>query len=279
MQTLYTQYKQQLATLYTTHEASLIFRACVAHVLQVDEQKTYFLSDLAVTRQQYELLQHMLEQLVHHVPLQYVLGFERFMGLQFAVSADVLIPRPETEQLVKLIIADSKGKLPLRILDVGTGSGCIAISLSHYLSDVEVTAIDVSEKALQVAIKNAHSIGVNIQFRQIDFLKESPSLLHHSFDLIVSNPPYIMQKEKAAMQQNVLAYEPHTALFVPDSDPLLFYRAIAQYASAVKTPAVYLEINRQFGEATQLEFQNYGYQTRLLLDDFGNPRFVVATLP
>jgi release factor glutamine methyltransferase len=275
MQALYTQYKQQLTPYYTAHEASLIFRACVAQVLQVDEQKTYFLSDLSATPQQYELLLAMLQQLAQHTPLQYVLGYETFMNLRFAVTSDVLIPRPETAQLVKQIIDENKHRHALRILDVGTGSGCIAISLAHYLPQAEVTAVDVSEKALQVAQKNAHSIGVNVQFKHLDFLKDAASLLP-AFDILVSNPPYVLESEKIDIEEHVLQHEPHLALFVPNQTPLLFYQAIANYACQ-NIPLVYLEINQALAKETNQLFESYGYISLVEKDQFGNFRFVRAS--
>jgi release factor glutamine methyltransferase len=278
MHALYNQYKVALQHLYTPHEISMIFRACVAEVLQVSEQKTYFLSDLSYTQAHLQRLQSMLTQLQAHTPLQYVLGYETFMGLSFAVSPAVLIPRPETAQLVQLIIDQHQHQKPLRVLDVGSGSGCIAVSLAHYLPQAQVTAVDISQQALQVASKNAHSIGVNIQCKQLDFLTQS-SQLTNTFDVLVSNPPYITHAEKAHMENNVLNHEPHLALFVPDSDPLLFYRAIAQFATQRQVPHVYLEINRAFGPQTCALFQQNGYQTNLLQDLFDNPRMVEAHLP
>ena len=275
MQALYTQYKQQLTPYYTAHEASLIFRACVAQVLQVDEQKTYFLSDLTATPQQYELLLTMLQQLAQHTPLQYVLGYETFMNLRFAVTPDVLIPRPETAQLVDQIIEENKHRHALRILDVGTGSGCIAISLAHYLPDAQVTAVDVSEKALQVAQKNAHSIGVNVQFKHLDFLKDAASLLP-AFDILVSNPPYVLESEKIDIEEHVLQHEPHLALFVPNQTPLLFYQAIANYA-AHNIPLVYLEINQALGKETSQLFTQHGYSAQVIQDQFGLDRIIKAT--
>jgi release factor glutamine methyltransferase len=275
MQALYTQYKQQLTPYYTAHEASLIFRACVAQVLQVDEQKTYFLSDLTATPQQYELLLTMLQQLVQHTPLQYVLGYETFMNLRFAVTPDVLIPRPETAQLVDQIIEENKHRHALRILDVGTGSGCIAISLAHYLPQAEVTAVDVSEKALQVAQKNAHSIGVNVQFKHLDFLKDAASLLP-AFDILVSNPPYVLESEKIDIEEHVLQHEPHLALFVPNQTPLLFYQAIANYACQ-NIPLVYLEINQALGKETSQLFTQHGYSAQVIQDQFGLDRIIKAT--
>lgn len=275
MQALYTQYKQQLTPYYTAHEASLIFRACVAQVLQVDEQKTYFLSDLTATPQQYELLLTMLQQLAQHTPLQYVLGYETFMNLRFAVTPDVLIPRPETAQLVDQIIEENKHRHALRILDVGTGSGCIAISLAHYLPQAEVTAVDVSEKALQVAQKNAHSIVVNVQFKHLDFLKDAASLLP-AFDILVSNPPYVLESEKIDIEEHVLQHEPHLALFVPNQTPLLFYQAIANYA-AHNIPLVYLEINQALGKETSQLFTQHGYSAQVIQDQFGLDRIIKAT--
>lgn len=275
MQALYTQYKQQLTPYYTAHEASLIFRACVAQVLQVDEQKTYFLSDLTATPQQYELLLTMLQQLAQHTPLQYVLGYETFMNLRFAVTPDVLIPRPETAFLVRQIIDQNKHRKNLRILDVGTGSGCIAISLAHYLPQAEVTAVDVSEKALQVAQKNAHSIGVNVQFKHLDFLKDAASLLP-AFDILVSNPPYVLESEKIDIEEHVLQHEPHLALFVPNQTPLLFYQAIANYACQ-NIPLVYLEINQALGKETSQLFTQHGYSAQVIQDQFGLDRIIKAT--
>lgn len=275
MQALYTQYKQQLTPYYTAHEASLIFRACVAQVLQVDEQKTYFLSDLTATPQQYELLLTMLQQLAQHTPLQYVLGYETFMNLRFAVTPDVLIPRPETAQLVDQIIKENKQRSSLRILDVGTGSGCIAISLAHYLPNAQVTAVDVSKEALAIAQKNAHSIGVNVQFKHLDFLKDAASLLP-AFDILVSNPPYVLESEKINIEEHVLQHEPHLALFVPNQTPLLFYQAIASYA-AHNIPLVYLEINQALGKETSQLFTQHGYSAQVIQDQFGLDRIIKAT--
>jgi release factor glutamine methyltransferase len=163
----------------------------------------------------------------------------------------------------------------LRILDVGTGSGCIAISLAHYLPQAEVTAVDVSEKALQVAQKNAHSIGVNVQFKHLDFLKDAASLLP-AFDILVSNPPYVLESEKIDIEEHVLQHEPHLALFVPNQTPLLFYQAIANYA-AHNIPLVYLEINQALGKETSQLFTQHGYSAQVIQDQFGLDRIIKAT--
>lgn len=277
MEQLYKQYKQALASLYSAHEISMIFRTCAAEVLQIDQQKTYFLADLNATPTQLQRLQNMLEQLTEHTPLQYVLGYETFMDLRFAVTPNVLIPRPETTQLVTRIIEEHQQQETLRILDVGTGSGCIAISLAHYLPQAQVTAVDISEKALQIAQKNAHSIGKNVTFKQVDFLSQSETLTE-PFDVLVSNPPYIAEAEKADMEANVLQHEPHLALFVPDNNPLLFYKALANFAAHKQIPHVYLEINRAYGAETCSLFVAHGYNAQTIEDMFGNTRFVVAKL-
>lgn len=277
MEQWYRQFKKELAALYEAHEIAIIFRTCVAEVLQVDAQKTYFLTDLSATSEQMQRLQQMLSLLAAHTPLQYVLGYETFMNLRFEVTPDVLIPRPETAELVNLVVKNYQHQEAVRILDVGTGSGCIAISLAHYLPCAQVTAVDISEKALQMAQKNAHSIGTNVHFTQLDFLTQS-ALLTEPFDVIVSNPPYIAEAEKADMENNVLLHEPHLALFVPNSDPLLFYRAIASFAAQKGVMQVYLEINRAYGAETCQLFAEQGYQAEIMKDMFNNPRFVVAKL-
>lgn len=277
MENLYKQYKQTLTPQYTPHEVAVIFRTCVAAVLQVDVQKTYFLADLTATPTQLQQLQNMLTQLSQHTPLQYVLGHELFMDLPFNVTPDVLIPRPETAELVTRIIQEHQQQETLRILDVGTGSGCIAISLAHHLPQAQVTAVDISEKALEVAQKNARSIGVNIQFKQLDFLTQS-HLLTTPFDILVSNPPYIAEAEKSTMEANVLQHEPHLALFVPDNNPLLFYKALANFATHKQIPHVYLEINRAYGAETSDLFVALGYEAHTIKDMFGNNRFVVAKI-
>jgi release factor glutamine methyltransferase len=197
------------------------------------------------------------------------------MNLRFAVSPSVLIPRPETAQLVKQIIEENKHRSSLRILDVGTGSGCIAISLAYYLPNAQVTAVDVSKEALLVAQKNAHSIGVNVQFKHLDFLKDSASLLPE-FDILVSNPPYVLESEKIDIEEHVLQHEPHLALFVPNQTPLLFYQAIANYACQ-NIPLVYLEINQALAKETNQLFESYGYTSLVEKDQFGNFRFVRAS--
>ena len=217
-------------------------------------------------------------------PIQYILGETEFYGLRFEVNENTLIPRPETEELVQLIINDEgKGKREkgkVRILDVGTGSGCIAISLAKNIADAEVFAIDVSDKALATAKKNAEINEVNVNFIQQNILEITDltfDLGLSTFDLIVSNPPYVRNLEKGEIKPNVLEFEPHLALFVEDDDALLFYRKIAQLAKRNLNPngKLYFEINQYLGKETAKLLEDLGfYDIKLLKDIYGNYRMI-----
>ena len=228
-------------------------------------------------------------------PIQYIIGVADFCGRQFHVEPGVLIPRPETAELCQLILAtESHGQtrniceIPCHsdtnILDIGTGSGCIAITLALELPDARVTAWDISDEALRIASENAKRLGASVTFEHRDVL--SISLTSHlspltsHYDLIVSNPPYICRKEADGMAKNVLDYEPHLALFVPDNDPLLFYRAIAQYATKALKPqgALFFEINPLYvSSLTHLLSTMSCYDIKTLPDQFGKLRFLKAT--
>lgn len=222
-------------------------------------------------------LASIISQLKHHEPLQYILGKARFHGHSFAVTPATLIPRPETEQLVDMIIDENSGS-DLEVLDIGTGSGCIAISLARALKFAQVTATDISPNALEVARQNATTLKTRVRFVEQDILTcRAPS---EAWDIIVSNPPYITEQEKAAMERNVLDYEPADALFVPDDDPMLYYRPIAAYASrALKNGGrLYLEINRAMGSLVCRTLEQAGLSSIQVHNDFnGNNRFVTAT--
>ena len=217
----------------------------------------------------------IIARLQRHEPLQYILGTARFHGHRFKVTPAVLIPRPETEQLVDLIIEENPGS-DLRVLDMGTGSGCIAISLARALKFARVDALDVSRDALAVARDNAASLKVKVRFFESDILAPQPAA---TYDIIVSNPPYITWSERELMERNVKDYEPAQALFVPDNDPLLFYKAIASYAkrSLEKGGRLYLEINQRFGVEVKRLLEDCGFdEVRIIVDSFGKDRFAVA---
>ena len=228
-----------------------------------------------------------LAELKKEKPIQYILGETEFYGLPFLVNKNTLIPRPETEELVELILNDNiQHPTPIiQLLDIGTGSGCIAISLAKNLPNAQVSAIDVSEKALATAQKNTEINKVNINFIQADILKvddlknlPTPNFqLPTQYDVIVSNPPYVRNLEKAEIKPNVLEYEPHLALFVEDNDALLFYRKIAELAkkSLTENGKLYFEINQYLGKETVELLENLGFKDVVLKKDiYGNDRMI-----
>lgn len=221
-------------------------------------------------------LEEIALRLERHEPVQYVLGKAEFMGNWYDVEPGVLVPRPETQELVRWIVLKDT---TANILDIGTGSGCIAITLAGMYPEAEVTAWDISEKALKVAQGNAKRFGVNVNFEQVDILANSQQLMVNSFDVIVSNPPYICHKERETMNQNVLDYEPHEALFVPDDDPLLFYRAIAEYGTKALKPEgwLYFEINPLYAEPLCELLSTMSYHDIECKDDqYGKQRMIRA---
>ncbi|MDD2797101.1 MAG: peptide chain release factor N(5)-glutamine methyltransferase [Bacteroidales bacterium] len=265
---------QQLSILYPEHEV----RSMISYLLQ---SVTGFSKAEIILRKNSELspennkqLNTKLKQLASGEPLQYVLGETEFYNLKFKVNQSVLIPRPETEELVDLILRENNSK-QLRILDIGTGSGCIAISLAKKLPDSVVEAWDISEDALQVALENSIKNKVDVHFSRKDILNLENS--SNIFDIIVSNPPYVCESEAEAMHQNVLRFEPHLALFVPNHDPLMFYSKIVSLSSQLlrKGGLLYFEINAAYGSQTADLLRNNGYQSVVILKDiFGKERFV-----
>jgi len=210
-------------------------------------------------------------------PIQYILGFTEFFGLKITLNESVLIPRPETEELVYHIIR-SPGS-PKRIMDLGTGSGCLALALKKNDLTARVSALDNSAAALELARSNARDNQLEIEFRQTDLLAEPPPLLEQSFDLIVSNPPYVREGEKALMEKNVLEFEPHEALFVPDEDPLIFYRAIASFSqrNLLEGGELWVEINEALGDKTATLFMQAGFRHLEIIKDIHHKdRFIHA---
>lgn len=221
----------------------------------------------------------IVDRLALGEPLQYILGSARFYGLDFSVTPDVLIPRPETEEMVDAILRVNTAS-DLRVLDIGTGSGCVAIALARNLRFPVITAIDVSEKALKVAAANAAALRTNIRFEHADVRTYNPPA--DSFDIIVSNPPYVAESERDLMEARVVAHEPGLALFVPDSDPLLFYRPIAALAARALVPGgrLYLEINPRFATDVGRLVADAGLcDVEIIRDIHGRNRFVCAQRP
>ena len=232
-------------------------------------------------------LEKIMLRLEKGEPVQYIIGVADFCGRSFHVEPGVLIPRPETEELCRMILVESgkwKVEREYSILDIGTGSGCIAITLALEIQNAKVTAWDISDDALRIASENATLLGADVTFEKCDVLNKSLtshlSSLTSNYDLIVSNPPYICRKEADGMAKNVLDYEPHLALFVSDDDPLLFYRAIAQYATKALKPqgSLFFEINPLYASSlTHLLSMMSCYDIKTLPDQFGKLRFLKAT--
>ena len=222
-----------------------------------------------------------LEELLQHKPVQYVTGEAWFYNMKLKVDKSVLIPRPETEELVKLVLDAVKDAAILApsIIDIGTGSGCIAIAVKKNLSAASVTAIDVSESALAIAKDNSAVQQTDIQFLKVDFLEESQWVSLPRYDVIVSNPPYIPMDEKEKLDKNVTGFEPHQALFVPDRLPLLFYEKIAAFASAHLNPKgkIFMEVHESFAKETAALFTKNFSEALIKKDIFGKERMVVVT--
>ena len=275
MKSIANKIQEGLATVYTDGEIKALTRILATELLGVSQMAFYMKDDITLTEEQETLLDDAIARLQRYEPIQYILGYSDFCGLRFKVTPVTLIPRPETSELVEWIAGESNGTE--NILDIGTGSGCIAISLASKLSQAKVSAWDISAEALAVATENSKANGCNVAFETVDILAYEPA--GEQFDIIVSNPPYIKEVEKEQMEANVLDWEPHTALFVPDNDPLLFYRTIAQRATTMLRPGgkLYFEINRAHGKETVEMLSALGYTDIELRKDFAeNDRMIRA---
>lgn len=278
MATLRSEFISKLTALYTTDECAVLWRRALAHVCATEYSKTYFIDESELSAEQKTILDDIARRLCEGEPFEYITGIAEFCSLRFKVDSSVLIPRLETQEMVDFIGRNYSKEQHIDIVDVGTGSGCIAITLAHIFPNARVTAIDISAKALGVAKSNAalHSVE-NIEFIQSDFLNEN-CLSSRRFDLIVSNPPYVRRSETPTMPKRVLDYEPHTALFVEDSDPLIFYRRIACLAPSVLKEGgmIMVEANQWLCSETASLFKGINLNTEIVKDLFSQERFVVA---
>ena len=274
----YPEFWRPLTALYGEGEAKAIAR------LVMEEHFGLSMADVLCGRMGDEAeLRQIQQRLLTGEPVQYVLGRAEFGGRWFHVAPGVLIPRPETYELCQWCLPPDPSGWRGNILDIGTGSGCIACTLAAELPHAKVAAWDISEAALAIAQDNARRLHVNVTFSQIDILQLSMiNCLLSIYDIIISNPPYICQQERAAMERNVLDYEPSLALFVPDDDPLLFYRAIADYARQALKPggALYFEINPLYAAELQSLLSKMTYHAiELREDQYGKPRMMKAIRP
>jgi len=266
----------KLLNCYTPQDAGNLSRLVCCELLGQRAVDYWLNKDIILSAKTEQELENTLARLCGFEPIQYISGEARFLGRTFHVAPGVLVPRPETEELVELMLKELSPAS--RILDIGTGSGCIAVSLAKELPEAQVTAWDVSGEALAIAASNSRTLQATVRFELCDVLTCIPSVTEH-YDVIVSNPPYVTEAEKAKMERNVLDWEPPLALFVPDADPLRFYRRIAVLGLDMLVPGgkLYFEINRAFGEDTVSMLRDLAYRAvRLQKDISHNDRFVIA---
>ncbi|MDR0976603.1 MAG: peptide chain release factor N(5)-glutamine methyltransferase [Prevotellaceae bacterium] len=272
------QLRQQLEPAYAATEAANIVRWICCDVWGQSAADYYLDKSMDLSADEAQQWENISTRLLHREPLQYILGEARFFGRTFHVTPDVLIPRPETEELVELLLGEVTPHA--RILDIGTGSGCIAVTVKLECPTAHVVGWDISAAALDVARRNGEQLQADVEWCRRDVWDEAADDTADSYDVIVSNPPYVTESERLQMEPHVVGWEPHTALFVPDDDPLRFYRRIAELGHRLLSPRgrLYLEINRAFGGATVDLLRRTGYagDIRLLQDISHNERFVIA---
>ncbi len=267
--------ESELSAFYPQGELKALVRLLLAEVAGWSLTDLLARDNLTLTTEQQATVRAAIARLKKQEPIQYILGYTDFCGVRLTVNKNVLIPRPETAELVQLVSRNVAADA--QILDIGTGSGCIAIALAKQLPQAHIAACDVSHEALAVAEKNANNNGVQVDFALCDILQ--PPAIHRTYDAIVSNPPYVLNKERAAMERNVTDYEPALALFVPDENPLLFYDKIADFAAAHLNHGgkLFFEINHRLADETADLVRAKGFAQVALSDDsFGKKRFVTA---
>lgn len=284
MKDIKTLIRQTLSPYYSSSDVRAIERAICTEALEVSVADYYCDKDTKLSAEKQALLQEILERMARKEPLQYVLGTAAFCGYEFKVTPSVLIPRPETAELVEKVVqelAATSSENPV-VLDVGTGSGCIAISVSKQMPKAEVYAWDISADALDIAQENAQRLDAPVRFSRQDMLQPNDALLaelQHKVDVLVSNPPYVRELESKTMTTQVLEHEPHTALFVPDNDALWCYEALAKIGQQVLKSGgwVMVEINQYLSQETQRVFLDAGFDNvEGFKDIFGNDRMIVA---
>ncbi|MBL1233546.1 MAG: peptide chain release factor N(5)-glutamine methyltransferase [Vicingaceae bacterium] len=274
-----TYFKSELASFYDKNELESMLYILFQHYFGVTKTAIILNKDRKLSESDLLLVIYAVKELKKYKPLAYIIGEWEFFGLSFFVNEYVLIPRPETEELVQLIINDYDNHPPNNILDIGSGSGCIALSLKYHFKNATVTAWDISNEVLKVIDRNAKNLQLEIKINKVDALSNPD--VNVKYDVIVSNPPYITNKEQDQMHSNVLDYEPHLALFVPDENPLLFYERIANIAvkHLNKNGSLYVEINEQFGDEVGLLFNKKGLNKVEIVKDINDKnRMVKAVL-
>lgn len=269
-------YYEQLCSIYDRDEANAMIIILFEHYFNIDRVKMALEPNLRLSESEMLKIHFSVKDLLKNKPIQYIIGETEFCDLKFKVNENVLIPRPETSEMVKIIANSHQPSAVSKILDIGTGSGCIAISLAKAFPRSQVHAMDISEEALKVAKENAINNNVNVNFIQDDILSLKENI-ETKFDIIVSNPPYVRELEKAEMRDNVLKWEPHKALFVNDDDPLIFYRSILEFAMTHlnENGEVWFEINEFLGKEMTELCHELGFSNVKIFKDFrGKERFM-----
>ncbi len=276
-------FHKELDAIYGRDEVSSFFYLLIEEYYGLERFILAFEPKYILDKDQENPIFEALSKLKQHIPIQHIIGHTSFMDMDFKVNSKVLIPRPETEELVRWILGDYKqNDAELQLLDIGTGSGCIAIALAKNLNNGNVRAVDISSEALEIATKNATDNGVEVDFIRADILQTNtlPTSLQTEFDIIVSNPPYVRELEKEQMQENVKRHEPDLALYVTDREPLIFYEAIGAYAQKQLklNGSLYLEINQYLSQEMVELLKGYNFKDIIVKKDmFGNDRMIKAT--
>jgi release factor glutamine methyltransferase len=274
---LKTYFKSELSSIYEVSEINVFLYHLIEYQLKLSKIDVVLKPTIEIEQNDELFFTSAVKELQQEKPIQYIIGHTEFYGLNFKVTEATLIPRPETEELVDWILKDNSAKNKISILDIGTGSGCIPISLAKNCSNSHVTTLDVSEAALAVAKKNAKAHNVAVKFIHEDILTYSD--VSQKYDVLVSNPPYVRHLEKQEIKKNVLAYEPHLALFVEDDDALIFYRKITEFAieNLNENGMLYFEINQYLGKETVDLVKSYGFSSVELRQDLsGKDRMLKA---
>ena len=270
----------KLEEAYDSREARSLALVLMEYIAGIDMKEMIVEPDAYLDEVEKERIMSAVERLLKHEPVQYIIGLAYFAGNEFEVTPDVLIPRPETEELVRWILEDHAGSDNLSIADVGTGSGCIAVSLSLRMSDAEIDGLDISKAALELAAKNNEELGGRVKFFKLDIIDET-TWVQKIYDVIVSNPPYIPEQHKKSLSANVAGYEPESALFVPGDDALLFYRALSGFAKThlSSSGSVYVEVHEELAAEVVELFKSQGFSQVIFHSDINDkPRMVKAVL-
>lgn len=277
----YIKLREGLSNLYSADEATAIAHEYIESLTGLKKMDRLLAKDDLLNEVQYTTFHKDFERMIIGEPLQHITGYQWFASYKFIVNNHVLIPRPETEELIQWLVEECKIKTAISILDIGTGSGCIPIAIKKKLPTANVTSCDISEEAITIAKLNAQNMNTSIQFIQLDFLKEVHWKDLPNVDVLISNPPYIPVSEKENLDKNVRDFEPATALFVADDDPFIFYRKIAVFGLQKLNPngAIYCEIHQNFAEETMAVFNQAGYSNiELRKDIYGNDRMLKVFL-